>query len=250
MNGDKAARVLAGLAVLAVAVVAGIVSFTHIEALALENGYTIGTARLLPFSVDGLILASSLALAAGGRPWLARLGLVLGVAATIAANVVFGVHYGVTGAIVNAWPAVTFIVSSEIVVGMMRGARDLPSADEAGETVAAGAPTTPVSTPETVADAVPADVPQTGPVDVPADAIHPVPVKHTRTVASGRAPRRAPAGKAKAPQRVFAAEISRSELPSLRAIKTRMHVGTDRAREIRGQLANILQAGGTVPEAA
>ena len=156
----RTARRLAGLAVLAVAVIAAIVSFAHIESLALANGYTISTARLLPFSVDGLILASSLALAAGGRPWLARLGLALGVAATIAANVVFGVHFGVTGAIVNAWPAISFVVSSEILVGMVRGARGLPSAEGAAETVTAEVPIPPVSTPETVADvpgAIPAD---------------------------------------------------------------------------------------------
>ena len=44
---DKAARLLTGLAVLAVAVIAAAVSFTHIESLALAHGYTPGTARLL-----------------------------------------------------------------------------------------------------------------------------------------------------------------------------------------------------------
>lgn len=53
MSGDKAARILTGLAVLAVAVVAGIVSFSHIETLALAHGYVLGTARLLPVSVAG-----------------------------------------------------------------------------------------------------------------------------------------------------------------------------------------------------
>jgi hypothetical protein len=60
VNGDKVARILAGLAVLAVAA-AGVVSFTHIEALALAHGYALGTARLLPVSVDGLMVAASLA---------------------------------------------------------------------------------------------------------------------------------------------------------------------------------------------
>lgn len=43
MNGDKAARILTGLAVLAVAVVAGLVSFSHVEALALAHGYALAT---------------------------------------------------------------------------------------------------------------------------------------------------------------------------------------------------------------
>ncbi len=53
---------------------------------------------------------------------------------------------------------------------------------------------------------------------------------------------RAPAGKPKSPERVFAAEIERGELPSLRQVKERMHAGTDRARVIRDQLAEVVQA--------
>jgi hypothetical protein len=45
----------------------------------------------------------------------------------------------------------------------------------------------------------------------------------------------------KTPERVFAAEIDRGELPSLRAVKERMHVGTDRARVIRAELASTMQ---------
>jgi hypothetical protein len=116
VNGEKFARILAGLAVLAVAVVAGIVSFTHIETLALAHGYALGTARLLPVSVDGLILASSMALLTGARPGLARAGLVLGIVATLGANVAAGAQFGIVGALVNAWPAVAFIVASEILL--------------------------------------------------------------------------------------------------------------------------------------
>jgi hypothetical protein len=47
-----------------------------------QHGYTPGTAGLLPLSVDGLTVASSLALTNGVRPSLARTGLVLGVRAT------------------------------------------------------------------------------------------------------------------------------------------------------------------------
>jgi hypothetical protein len=122
---------------------------------------------LLPFSVDGLIVASSLSLAAGGRPWLARVGLVLGVASTVAANVVFGVNFGVVGALVNAWPAVAFIVSSEILVGMVRGARDLPSAGETELDSGTEVPTPVEPEGEAVADA-PGEAAQDGP-SVPQD---------------------------------------------------------------------------------
>jgi hypothetical protein len=52
----------------------------------------------------------------------------------------------------------------------------------------------------------------------------------------------------KTPERVFAAEIDRGELPSLRAVKERMHVGTDRARVIRAELASTMQE--AAPKAA
>ena len=166
------ARVLTGLAVLAVAVVAGIVSFTHIETLALAHGYTLGTARLLPVSVDGLIVAASLAClteagARGHASRLSRAGLALGILATLAANVAAEAHFGIVGALVNAWPAIAFIVASEILLRMLRPTRDVPSASAAAETVAA-MPTPPVAAPETVADTVP-DVPQDGPLDAYTD---------------------------------------------------------------------------------
>lgn len=251
MNGDKAARILAGLAVLAVAVVAGIVSFTHIEALALAHGYALTAARLLPVSVDGLIVASSLALLTEARaqrpkPGVARTGLVLGIVAALAANVAAGAEFGIVGGLVNAWPAVAFIMASEILLRMLREPGDVPSAEDAAWTVAAEAPTAPATVLETVASTVPADVPQTGPVDVPADAIHPVPVAVPETVASGRAPARARTAGVKTPERVFAAEIARGEVPSLRAVKERMHVGTDRARVIRADLESTMQEAASV----
>lgn len=64
---DKFARVLTGLAVLAVAVIAAAVSFSHIRALALTHGYSPDTGALLPFSVDGLLVVSSLVLLAEAR---------------------------------------------------------------------------------------------------------------------------------------------------------------------------------------
>ena len=252
MNGDKVARILAGLAVLAVAVVAGIVSFTHIETLALAHGYALGTARLLPVSVDGLIVAASLACltearARGEASRLSRAGLVLGILATLAANVAAGAQFGIVGGLVNAWPAIAFIVASEILLRMLRAAPDLPSAAEAGETVAAVIPTAPVTVPETVTETVLPDVPvdtratvASVTVTVPDDVPDVAPAVSLRPVPR-RAPRRTAAGKPKAPERVFAAEIERGELPSLRQVKERMHVGTDRAREIQSELRALLE---------
>lgn len=48
-------------------------------------------------------------------------------------------------------------------------------------------------------------------------------------------------------QRISSPRSGRGELPSLRAVKTRMHVGTDRARAIRDELVQVLRE---APEAA
>ena len=242
---DRLARVLTGLAVLTVAVIAAIVSFSHIEALALGHGQPIWDARFLPVSVDGLLVVSSLTLLAEARaqrpaPGLARAGLVLGVIATVAANVIFGIHAGPVGAVISAWPAIAFIISTEILVTQMRRAGGIPSRAATAETVA---DTVPVRVP----GAVPVDVPDVEPGDVPASGVPPVPARRARTVAAGRASGRAPKRNARTPETVFAAEIERGELPSLRAIKTRARCGTDRARAIHDQLTATLEE---APEAA
>jgi Protein of unknown function (DUF2637) len=242
VNGEGCARVLTGLAVLAVAVVAGIVSFTHIETLALAHGYALGTARLLPVSVDGLIVAASLACLTEARTRgeasrLSRAGLVLGILATLAANVAAGAHFGITGAVVNAWPAIAFIVASEILLRMPRAARDLPSAEGAAATVAAEALPAPATVLEVVADTVPAAVLEDVPETKAARTVPPVSEKHARAAASGRSR----VTGVKTPEKVFAAEIEAGRLPSLRAIKAAMHVGTDRARVIRTDLAATIQ---------
>lgn len=103
----------AGVPVAAVAVVAGIVSFSHIEALALAQHQTIAQARLLPLAVDGLIAAGSVILLAGY--WLGWLGVVAGVAATLFANIESGLPFGPLSATVAAWPAIAFSVASFIL---------------------------------------------------------------------------------------------------------------------------------------
>ena len=76
---------LAAVPVAAVAVIAGVVSYSHICALGLLTGQSPADAHLLPLAVDGLIVAGSVILLAGS--WLGWLGVVPGVAATLFANV-------------------------------------------------------------------------------------------------------------------------------------------------------------------
>jgi hypothetical protein len=58
-----------------------------------------------------------------GTPVLARTMLGLAVTATLAANVAYGVPYGITGALLSGWPAVAFIGCAEMAIGMIRRAR-------------------------------------------------------------------------------------------------------------------------------
>jgi Protein of unknown function (DUF2637) len=102
--------ILAALPVAAVAVIAGVVSYSHIEALGLSTGQSITDARLLPLAADGLIVAGSVILLAGS--WLGWIGVALGVAGKLYANVMSGLPRGPLAATVAAWPALAFTVAS------------------------------------------------------------------------------------------------------------------------------------------
>ena len=128
MNGDRVIRFATATVVCAVAAFAAVVSYSHIYGLGRAHGQDGTAARLLPLSVDGLILAASLVLlheARNGRnaPRLARFMLWLGIAATIGANIAYGTGYGLLGAVISAWPAVAFVGSVEIAMQQVRRSR-------------------------------------------------------------------------------------------------------------------------------
>ena len=128
MSGDRIIRFATAAVVCAVAAFAAVVSYSHIYGLGREYGQDGTAARLLPLSVDGLILAASLVLlheARNGRdvPLLARFMLWLGITATIGANIAYGSGYGLPGALISAWPAVAFIGAVEIAMQQVRRAR-------------------------------------------------------------------------------------------------------------------------------
>ncbi len=128
VTGDRLIRVATAAVVCAVAAFAAVVSYSHIYDLGHAHGQDGAAARLLPLSVDGLILAASLVLLhearnRRGAPGLARLMLWLGIGATVGANIAYGAGFGLLGAVISAWPAVAFIGSVEIAMQQVRRSR-------------------------------------------------------------------------------------------------------------------------------
>jgi hypothetical protein len=136
VDGNTVIRVLAAIVVLAVAAFAAVVSYSHIFDLGTHHGQSGTAARLLPLSVDGLIAAASLVMLHAARkrlpvPLLARIALMLGVGATVAANVGYGLPFGWLSAVISAWPAVAFIVSVELAVRFVDDARRVAAKETA-----------------------------------------------------------------------------------------------------------------------
>ena len=125
VSGDRWIRRGTGAAVLLVAAIAAVISFQHIQHLALTHGQTPLAAALLPLSIDGTVAAASLVMLRAARggfdtPWLARSMLALAVVATLAANIGYGLPYGIPGALLSGWPAVAFLGCAEMAILMVR----------------------------------------------------------------------------------------------------------------------------------
>jgi hypothetical protein len=100
---------------LTVAAVAAVISYRHAYELVGTHDETGLTARLLPFTVDGLILAASMLIFDASRrampvPPLARWRLGAG----IGANLAHGLGQGPIGALVSAWPALVPLGNSSV----------------------------------------------------------------------------------------------------------------------------------------
>lgn len=217
MTSDKAVRRLTTAAVLTVAAVAALVSFVHIRDVAAAHGQTALAAFLLPFSIDGTIIASSLAMLRAARrgldtPKMGRFMLFLAVLATLAANVAYGLPYGLVGAAISGWPAVAFIGCAEMAIGMVRRTHATVPAEDTPVSVPAAALVAPVSSAPAAAAPGPRPIPNR------------------------------PRGRSRATvteqdaERVFAAELAAGQVPSVRAVKARMHVGHPRAQALRDHL--------------
>jgi len=124
---DRLIRITTALAVVAVAGVAAVISYRHAYELVHAHGETGPTARLVPFTVDGLIWAASMVILDASRrkqpaPPLAKWSLAVGIVATVGANVAHGASHGPIGAMVSAWPALALVGSFELLMTLTRTA--------------------------------------------------------------------------------------------------------------------------------
>lgn len=124
---DRLIRITTALAVVAVAAVAAVISYRHAYELVHSHGESGPTARLVPFTVDGLIWAASMVILDASRrkhpaPPLAKWSLAVGIVATVGANVAHGATHGPIGAIVSAWPALALVGSFELLMTLTRAA--------------------------------------------------------------------------------------------------------------------------------
>lgn len=124
---DRAIRVSTAAAVVAVAGIAAYVSYWHAYDVVRAHGETGVTARLEPFTIDGLVYASSMVVLYAARhrlavPALARWLLALGIIAALGANIAHGWHAGAIGAAVTAGSAASLVGSYELLLWLVRTA--------------------------------------------------------------------------------------------------------------------------------
>ncbi len=125
---DRLIRITTAAAVITVAAVAAVISYQHAYELVRSHGEAGLTARLLPFTVDGLIWAASTVVLDASRrgqpvPRLAVWSLGTGIVATVGANLAHGVGQGPIGALVSAWPALALVGSFELLMMLIRAGR-------------------------------------------------------------------------------------------------------------------------------
>lgn len=122
---DRLIRITTALAMATVAAVAAVISYRHAYELVSSHGERGLTSRLLPFTVDGLILAASMLILDASRlhlptPLLAHWCLDAGILATISANLAHGIGNGPIGALVSAGPALAVAGSFELLMTLVR----------------------------------------------------------------------------------------------------------------------------------
>lgn len=124
MNSSRWSRWTTIAAVLMLAVIAAVVSYSHMYELALRHGEPEWRAALFPLSVDGMIVASSMTLLSDARngrkggllPWAL---LIIGSGASLAANVAVA-DPTMWSRIIHAWPSFALIGAYELLMREFR----------------------------------------------------------------------------------------------------------------------------------
>jgi len=125
LRGDWLVRWATVLAVVAVAGVAAYISYWHAVEVVTHHGERGVRGHLYPVVIDGIIVAASMVVLDAARhveaaPKLAWSLLGAGIGVTLAANVAFGVTYGLAGALWAAWPALAFVGCYELLMMLVR----------------------------------------------------------------------------------------------------------------------------------
>ncbi|MDG4768540.1 DUF2637 domain-containing protein [Solwaraspora sp. WMMD406] len=145
------------------AVVAGTISFAHMHELATEHDQHGWKAFAFPISVDGLEIVAALYMVvqrrAGRRTgWLPWIALVVGTAASLAANIAVGGE-SVIGKILAGWPALSMLIAVKLLFSMIdHGEKDQRTVPDDQRT-SAGRPAAPGTVPPVSSDTRPPSVP-------------------------------------------------------------------------------------------
>jgi hypothetical protein len=134
--------------VIAVTGIVSAISYDHETYLATSNGQPGWVSALNPFTIDGLLLSSTVVLfwAASrgirgwGQLWRPAGVLVVGILATIGANLAAGLVAAWLRPVVSAWPGVALVLVSDVAFWLMSKLRAVANGEETQPAVACDCP--------------------------------------------------------------------------------------------------------------
>lgn len=125
---SRTVRLMGTISVGIVAVVAAVVSYAHMQAVAFHAGEG-WRSWLEPLSVDGLLIGASLVLYVRRTARLAWLAVAVGLLVSLAANLA-AAHPTLTSRLVSAWPAIALALSYETLLTLVRKATPDTESDD------------------------------------------------------------------------------------------------------------------------
>ena len=120
---DRSISRAAAATVVGLAGIAGAISYSHMRQLAAAHGDAGWHAHAFPLSVDGVEIVASLVLLSDRRAvrrsgWLPWSALVIGTAASLAANVATA-GAGTVSQIIVGWPALALLIAVKLLSGIL-----------------------------------------------------------------------------------------------------------------------------------